>query len=214
MHFSQILALGIASGGVLVAAQAPNGPTSCASDNTAAGSYKAKTSPFMTTGLCQAQCDSYAYGVVQSNSCWCTNDAASSPKDNSDCDLPCPGYPTANCGSDSKGLFTYIKLGGSNATSTGSETPSSSSSLSSSSASAPFATSGSDNSTSTSGGSSTGNGTSTSGGHSGSGSGSNGTFSGSSPSAKPSGSTSGAASIRGAGMGAALLAVAFGSFFL
>lgn len=65
---------------------------------------------FQTNGLCHDFCgpQGYAYGVTQSNSCWCSNytPAQSSQVSKSKCNTDCPGYPSEKCGG--AGLFAYV----------------------------------------------------------------------------------------------------------
>jgi hypothetical protein len=53
---------------------------------------------------------SYAFAVVQYQSCWCSNYAPSSDEGVDSCNSDCPGCPVEKCGNESEGLFGYIAL--------------------------------------------------------------------------------------------------------
>ncbi|CAN3368733.1 hypothetical protein DICA3_F19922 [Diutina catenulata] len=80
----------------------------CASANTGGGSSVSDI--YMSNGFCLNHCQGYAFGVVQGQDCWCTNEAPGSTTDVGSCDMDCPGYPDEKCGGD--GLFGYIKIPG------------------------------------------------------------------------------------------------------
>lgn len=116
----------------------------CASTNTAEGS--ANSSVYQSQGLCYGICNDqgYAFAVLQSSDCWCSNVVPSSDDQTStsNCESSCPGYPTDYCGGD--GTYGYIALsaspsstagGSSKTTSSTSKTTSASSSTTSTSTS-------------------------------------------------------------------------------
>lgn len=79
----------------------------CSNMNTA--DNDATQNDFQSNGLCYDQCkNSYAFAIVQGNSCWCSNYAPSS--DSSGCDESCPGYPADMCGNTEKALYGYMTL--------------------------------------------------------------------------------------------------------
>ncbi|KAI7783958.1 hypothetical protein LA080_010983 [Diaporthe eres] len=82
----------------------------CASTNTAEGS--ANSSIYQSQGLCYGICNDqgYAFAVLQSSDCWCSNVVPSSDDQTStsNCESSCPGYPTDYCGGD--GTYGYIAL--------------------------------------------------------------------------------------------------------
>ncbi|RSL77168.1 hypothetical protein CEP51_009299 [Fusarium floridanum] len=95
----------------------------CASFNT--GSTPKNSSIYQTNGLCHDFCiDDYAFAITQDKLCWCSNyvPSKSSQVDTSDCDTPCPAWPSENCGGD--GLYGYVSLG--NVLPSGTQGPSSS----------------------------------------------------------------------------------------
>jgi hypothetical protein len=64
----------------------------------------------MSNGLCHDTCDaSYAFAILQGQNCWCSNYIPINQQSTSNCNEPCPGYPSDLCGS-SNGLFGYIAL--------------------------------------------------------------------------------------------------------
>ncbi|SPQ25268.1 c9b1b778-d559-4fab-887a-925af5e54f94 [Thermothielavioides terrestris] len=117
-------------------AATPTGPSIpmvyCATVNTA--DMVALESNFQSDGRCFGNCTTlkYALAIVQDHNCWCSNliPNKADRKDLSDCENPCPGYPTDYCGGD--GLFGYMSVSGFTATGTApagySATPDSSSS--------------------------------------------------------------------------------------
>ena len=66
---------------------------------------------FNSNGACETACSGFAFAVVQSQNCWCSNYAPADTTSISDCSEACPGYPYENCGSVSSGLFGYVALG-------------------------------------------------------------------------------------------------------
>ncbi|KAJ3522413.1 hypothetical protein NM208_g12870 [Fusarium decemcellulare] len=82
----------------------------CASFNT--GSTPRNSSIYQTNGLCHDFCiDDYAFAITQDKLCWCSNyvPSKSTQEDTSKCDIPCPAWPSENCGGD--GLYGYVSLG-------------------------------------------------------------------------------------------------------
>jgi hypothetical protein len=64
----------------------------------------------MSNGLCHDTCEAnYAFAIVQGQNCWCSNYIPSNQQSTSNCNEPCPGFPSDLCGSSS-GLFGYIAL--------------------------------------------------------------------------------------------------------
>ncbi|KAJ4326275.1 Cell wall integrity and stress response component 4 [Fusarium piperis] len=97
----------------------------CASFNT--GSTPRNSSIYQTNGLCHDFCiDDYAFAITQDKLCWCSNyvPSQSTQEDTSKCDIPCPAWPSENCGGN--GLYGYVALG--NVLPSGTQGPSSSSS--------------------------------------------------------------------------------------
>ncbi|KAM0435935.1 hypothetical protein ACHAPT_002827 [Fusarium lateritium] len=97
----------------------------CASFNT--GSTPKNSSIYQTNGLCHDFCiDEYAFAITQDKLCWCSNyvPSKSTQEDTSKCDIPCPAWPSENCGGD--GLYGYVSLG--NVLPSGTQGPSASSS--------------------------------------------------------------------------------------
>lgn len=83
-------------------------------------------SEYNSEGRCRDNCTtvSYAFGVIQNFNCWCSNTvpARSSLKSTTDCNMPCPGYPSDWCGGSD--IFAYIALGKSpSSTEDGDNTP-------------------------------------------------------------------------------------------
>ncbi|CAM1503098.1 Fc.00g078740.m01.CDS01 [Cosmosporella sp. VM-42] len=81
----------------------------CATLNT--GSTPKNISIYQTNGLCHDFCiDDYAFAITQDNACWCSNYAPSkdTQKSVSDCNTPCPAWPSEDCGGD--GVFGYVEL--------------------------------------------------------------------------------------------------------
>lgn len=65
------------------------------------------SSLYQSNGLCSDFCRAdYAFGIVQSNGCWCSNYAPGTTEDG--CTTPCPGYPLELCGGS--GVYGYIAL--------------------------------------------------------------------------------------------------------
>ncbi|KAG5948124.1 hypothetical protein E4U59_003478 [Claviceps monticola] len=96
--------------GVLLAtAAAQQQQQLCASENTA--STSPTTNTFQSVGACTATCgNQYAYAVLQSSMCWCSNVSPDTAVQRSGaCHLPCPGYPADICGG-AGGLFSYVLL--------------------------------------------------------------------------------------------------------
>ncbi|KAG8167607.1 hypothetical protein KVR01_003296 [Diaporthe batatas] len=83
----------------------------CASSNTGDGS--SASSIYQSQGLCYGTCKDggYAFAVLQSSDCWCSNLVPSSDDQTStsNCQSSCPGYPSDYCGGD--GTYGYIALG-------------------------------------------------------------------------------------------------------
>ncbi|KKA19833.1 ER membrane protein Wsc4 [Rasamsonia emersonii CBS 393.64] len=99
--------------------------TYCSSENTGA-SFDPKSSIFQSNGLCQQTCTAdYAFAIILGEKCWCSNYAPGSTTSTSNCNSPCPGYPSDHCGNTSDNLYAYIQLsnhepsGTAGATSTG-----------------------------------------------------------------------------------------------
>ncbi|RSL71583.1 hypothetical protein CEP54_001240 [Fusarium duplospermum] len=118
----------------------------CASFNT--GSTPKNSSIYQTNGLCHDFCiDDYAFAITQDKLCWCSNyvPSKSTQEDTSKCDIPCPAWPSENCGGD--GLYGYVSLG--NVLPSGTQGPSSSSSKTKTESEEETSTSTEDESTST-----------------------------------------------------------------
>jgi cell wall integrity and stress response component len=66
----------------------------------------------MSDGKCHDTCNSgnYAFGVVQNQSCWCSNIAPGVTASLGQCNFPCPGFPSEFCGQPKSDLFGYIAL--------------------------------------------------------------------------------------------------------
>lgn len=76
------------------------------------------TNIYQSAGACVKTCNTtttYSYAILQDNSCWCSNTAPSSTVNITQCDTPCPGYPTDDCGSKTADLFTYVPINDTNA---------------------------------------------------------------------------------------------------
>ncbi|KAG8412304.1 Cell wall integrity and stress response component 4 [Metarhizium acridum] len=102
----------------------------CADINTSDSSPSADI--YQSSGKCTSTCnDKYAYAVMQSSNCWCTNYTPDTASQKDGCSLPCPGYPFDMCGG--KGRYSYVLVNANLIA--GSKGSSSSSSSSSSSAS-------------------------------------------------------------------------------
>lgn len=82
--------------------------TGCSSQNTGTSST---SSNFMTNGLCHDTCSGFAFAITQYQQCWCSNTAPSDQSGTSDCNQPCPGFPSEYCGNKDEGLFGYVALG-------------------------------------------------------------------------------------------------------
>ncbi|KAG5930532.1 hypothetical protein E4U53_002221 [Claviceps sorghi] len=95
--------------GILIAtAAAQKQAQLCASVNTASADPVPNT--YQSVGACSSTCGTYAYAVLQSNLCWCSNYSpdASTQRDGA-CHLGCPGYPADTCGG-AGGLYSYVLL--------------------------------------------------------------------------------------------------------
>ncbi|KID86136.1 ER membrane protein Wsc4 [Metarhizium guizhouense ARSEF 977] len=102
----------------------------CADINTSDSSPSADI--YQSSGKCTSTCkDKYAYAVMQSSNCWCTNYTPDKASQKDGCSLPCPGYPFDMCGGKSR--YSYVLVDASLIA--GTKGSSSSSSSSSSSAS-------------------------------------------------------------------------------
>ncbi|KAL2165084.1 hypothetical protein VTH06DRAFT_380 [Thermothelomyces fergusii] len=71
-------------------------------------------SNWQSDGRCYGNCTdlNYALAIVQNKNCWCSN-LVPNPADRkplSECQNPCPGYPSDYCGGD--GLFGYMSANG------------------------------------------------------------------------------------------------------
>ncbi|KAJ5786167.1 ER membrane protein Wsc4 [Penicillium pulvis] len=101
----------------------------CATENTGSSS-NSSSSIYQSNGLCEGDCASYAFGILQGKVCWCSNVAPASDtrESTSKCDTGCPGYPSDSCGSASKGVYAYVSISGNSATSTASNSDTTSSS--------------------------------------------------------------------------------------
>ncbi|KAB5577765.1 hypothetical protein GE09DRAFT_530879 [Coniochaeta sp. 2T2.1] len=81
----------------------------CSSINTA--SMPANHSIYQSDGLCNTFCaPDWAFAIVHSDSCWCSNLQPSKEiqVSTSQCNKPCPGFPDDVCGGD--GLYGYMRL--------------------------------------------------------------------------------------------------------
>ena len=69
---------------------------------------------FMSIGLCTSRCSLRNFpfaGLQNGNQCWCgTHLGGALAKDQSDCNVPCPGYPMENCGG--MGALNVLKAEG------------------------------------------------------------------------------------------------------
>ncbi|KAJ6257500.1 Cell wall integrity and stress response component [Drechslerella dactyloides] len=82
----------------------------CSPENTGAD-FKAVLDIYQSDGKCQETCVAdYAYAVVLYQSCWCSNYTPKNQLPLSDCDDPCPGYPTDRCGNRTMTYYNYIEL--------------------------------------------------------------------------------------------------------
>ncbi|KAK5118365.1 hypothetical protein LTR62_002879 [Meristemomyces frigidus] len=84
----------------------------CSSQNTAVN-YNAVNNIYNSNGACLAQCQGYAFAVVQYTDCWCSNFIPSNQQDLGSCSANCPGYPDDQCGNAQSGLFGYLQANGS-----------------------------------------------------------------------------------------------------
>ncbi|KAI5777690.1 hypothetical protein EDC01DRAFT_623737, partial [Geopyxis carbonaria] len=65
---------------------------------------------FQSYGYCTEKCrSSYAFAILQGDSCWCSNYAPGSDS-GTGCDESCPGYPANKCGNTEKALYAYLSL--------------------------------------------------------------------------------------------------------
>ncbi|KAI2624275.1 hypothetical protein GGR54DRAFT_638154 [Hypoxylon sp. NC1633] len=81
----------------------------CASINTSPSSGTSNI--YQSDGRCHDQCvDKYALAVIKDDLCWCSDYVPdeSTQVDTSECNQPCPGFPSDVCGGD--GLWGYIAL--------------------------------------------------------------------------------------------------------
>ncbi|KAK0714902.1 hypothetical protein B0H67DRAFT_228194 [Lasiosphaeris hirsuta] len=82
----------------------------CATANTA--DTAPIQSDYQSQGRCFQNCTdaSFALAIVQAKNCWCSNIAPNrdTQKPLSNCENPCPGYPTDYCGGS--GSFGYMEL--------------------------------------------------------------------------------------------------------
>ena len=69
---------------------------------------------YQSNGACYQQCQSgsYAFGIMQGKDCWCSNYAPTAQTSVSNCNSPCPGYPSDKCGNQGQGLYGYIAISG------------------------------------------------------------------------------------------------------
>ncbi|KAK4125911.1 hypothetical protein N657DRAFT_282272 [Parathielavia appendiculata] len=103
-------------------AQLPNGPSIpmeyCATVNTA--DMEPLNAIWQSDGLCFGNCTNlkYALAIIQDHNCWCSNlvPNTADQKPLTDCQMPCPGFPSDYCGGD--GLFGYMQVAGFNPTGT------------------------------------------------------------------------------------------------
>ncbi|KAK4100241.1 hypothetical protein N658DRAFT_104858 [Parathielavia hyrcaniae] len=97
-------------------AQHPNGPSIpmeyCATVNTA--DMEPLYATWQSDGRCFGNCTSmkYALAIVQDHNCWCSNlvPNTADQKPITDCQMPCPGFPTDWCGGD--GVYGYMQVAG------------------------------------------------------------------------------------------------------
>jgi len=82
----------------------------CSTLNTA--STGANSSLYQSMGLCSGFCNTngnnYAFAVLKSNECWCSDYVPGVQLGLEGCSTPCPGYPDDLCGGD--GEFGYVQL--------------------------------------------------------------------------------------------------------
>lgn len=82
----------------------------CSTENTGSD-YAGVTNIYQSNGACYDQCkDSYAFAVLQWQTCWCSNYIPAEQQSVSDCNEPCPGYPNDLCGNKTAGLYGYVPL--------------------------------------------------------------------------------------------------------
>lgn len=73
--------------------------------------YMLVISEYMSTGLCSDNCrGAYAFGIVQDQSCWCSNYIPADQVDTMECNSGCPGISTEWCGNVNQGLFAYLAI--------------------------------------------------------------------------------------------------------
>ncbi|EME84190.1 uncharacterized protein MYCFIDRAFT_214645 [Pseudocercospora fijiensis CIRAD86] len=84
--------------------------TYCSSQNTADDSTYV-SDIYQSNGLCYDTCKaSYAFAVVQYQSCWCSNYIPADQESIGSCNQDCPGYPSEKCGNQESGLYGYVAL--------------------------------------------------------------------------------------------------------
>ncbi|KAK6336145.1 hypothetical protein TWF696_001711 [Orbilia brochopaga] len=82
----------------------------CSPENTGAD-FKVVTDIYQSDGKCHELCVAdYAYAVLLYQSCWCSNYTPEKQLPLSQCDEPCPGYPTDRCGNRTMTYYNYIEL--------------------------------------------------------------------------------------------------------
>ena len=65
----------------------------------------------MSMGKCFNYCKaSYAFAVVQYQTCWCSNYIPAQQDSTGQCDQTCPGFPGDLCGNSNSALYGYIPL--------------------------------------------------------------------------------------------------------
>ncbi|KAF2201719.1 hypothetical protein GQ43DRAFT_22990 [Delitschia confertaspora ATCC 74209] len=82
----------------------------CSSENTGAGNEEL-LHIYQSNGWCHDQCRTYAFGIVQGKSCWCSDWIPAKQADTGACNSDCPGYPDEKCGNPDKHLYGYIAIG-------------------------------------------------------------------------------------------------------
>ncbi|KXS95721.1 hypothetical protein AC578_10769 [Pseudocercospora eumusae] len=136
------LVLGLALLGVATRAAGALSQSYCSSQNTADDSTFV-SNIYQSNGACFDTCKgSYAFAVVQYQSCWCSNYVPADQEDVGSCNQDCPGYPAEKCGNQESGLYGYVPLpnspsGTAGASSASSTTPAQKSSNTKSSTSSP-----------------------------------------------------------------------------
>ncbi|KAF7192679.1 Cell wall integrity and stress response component 4 [Pseudocercospora fuligena] len=104
------LGLGVALLGVASRAADDLSQSYCSSQNTADDSTFV-SNIYQSNGACYDTCKgSYAFAVVQYQSCWCSNDIPADQEDVGSCNQDCPGYPAEKCGNQGSGLYGYVPL--------------------------------------------------------------------------------------------------------